>query len=147
MANSTPAGRARPLRGRSRGHALLQGRQASARIEAAKPQALEGTYRVILADVPWKYHGLNQADEYGHAERHYDCLNDNQLIEFKPDGKRLVKDFADDNAVLFLWVTSPMLIRCAAIIEAWGFEYKASFVWHKERHVMGHYNSVRHELH
>jgi N6-adenosine-specific RNA methylase IME4 len=39
-----------------------------------------------------------------------------------------------------------MLIRCAAIIEAWGFEYKASFIWDKVRHVMGHYNSVRHEF-
>ena len=39
-----------------------------------------------------------------------------------------------------------MLIRCAAIIEAWHFEYKAPFVWDKDRHVVGHYNSVRHEL-
>jgi N6-adenosine-specific RNA methylase IME4 len=31
------------------------------------------------------------------------------------------------------------------IIRAWGFEYKASFVWDKIDHVMGFYNSVRHE--
>ena len=43
-------------------------------------------------------------------------------------------------------MTSPLIIRCAPIIEAWGFAYKASFVWDKVRHVMGHYNSVRHEL-
>jgi Protein of unknown function (DUF3102) len=43
-----------------------------ARIAAAKPKALEGKYRIIYADPPWKYYGLNQADEYGHAERHYD---------------------------------------------------------------------------
>jgi hypothetical protein len=115
------------------------------RIKAAKPKPLEGTYRIIYADPPWKYHGLNQADEYGHAEAHYDCLDDNQLMEFKPDGQRLVKELADDNAVLFMWVTAPLLKRCFPIIEAWGFDYKANFVWDKEKHVMGFYNSVRDE--
>jgi N6-adenosine-specific RNA methylase IME4 len=67
-------------------------------------------------------------------------------MEFKPDGVRLVKELADANAVLFLWVTSPLLERCFSIIKAWGFNYKASFVWDKIKHVMGHYNSVRHEL-
>jgi N6-adenosine-specific RNA methylase IME4 len=29
---------------------------------------------------------------------------------------------------------------------AWGFKYKAQFVWDKVKHNMGHYNSVRHEM-
>jgi hypothetical protein len=29
---------------------------------------------------------------------HYECLDDNQLMEFKPDGRRLIKELADDNA-------------------------------------------------
>jgi N6-adenosine-specific RNA methylase IME4 len=45
-----------------------------------------------------------------------------------------------------MWVTSPLLERCFPIIRAWGFQYKASFVWDKVRHNMGFYNSVRHEL-
>ena len=122
-------------------------RDYNAKVEATRPRALQGTYRIIYADPPWKYVGLNQADEYGHAERHYDCLDDNQLCEYRPgDGKRTVKELADKDAVLFMWVTSPLLIRCAEIIEKWGFEYRASFVWDKARHVMGHYNSVQHEL-
>jgi len=32
------------------------------------------------------------------------------------------------------------------VITAWGFDYKASFVWDKIKHNMGHYNSVRHEF-
>jgi N6-adenosine-specific RNA methylase IME4 len=39
-----------------------------------------------------------------------------------------------------------LLQRCFAIIEAWGFRYKASFVWNKDAHVPGFYNSVRHEF-
>jgi N6-adenosine-specific RNA methylase IME4 len=117
----------------------------NARLRVAKPKALEGTYRIFYIDPPWKYHGLNQADEYGHAEAHYDCLDDEQLKQFKPDGKRLIKDLADKNAVLFIWVTAPLLERCFPIINAWGFKYKANFVWDKDAHVMGFYNSVRHE--
>ena len=33
-----------------------------------------------------------------------------------------------------------------AVVDAWDFEYKSSFVWDKIKHVMGHYNSVRHEF-
>jgi N6-adenosine-specific RNA methylase IME4 len=117
----------------------------NARIAATKPKPLEGTYRILYIDPPWKYHGLNQADEYGHAEAHYKCLDDQQLIEFKPDGERLIKDLADDNAILVLWVTAPLLERCFPILNAWGFKYKANFVWDKIDHVMGFYNSVRHE--
>ena len=117
----------------------------NARIAALKLKPLEGTYRIIYADPPWKYYGLNQAAEYGHAEEHYECLDDNQLMEFKPDGKRLIKELADDNAVLFMWVTAPMLERCFPIIEAWGFKYKTNFVWDKIKHGLGFYNSVRHE--
>jgi len=118
----------------------------NARIDATKPKSLEGTYRIIYIDPPWKYHGLNQADEYGHAERHYDCLDDNQLCEFRPDGKRLVKELADDNSVLFMWVTAPMLERSFPIIKAWGFDTRRFFVWDKVKHNVGYYNSVRAEL-
>ena len=57
-----------------------------------------------------------------------------------------VADIAEDNAVLFLWTTSPILEECFQVIKAWGFKYKASFVWDKIKHNMGHYNSVRHEF-
>jgi hypothetical protein len=57
-----------------------------------------------------------------------------------------VKEWVENDAVLFLWVTSPILAEAFQIVTAWGFEYKASFVWDKIKHNMGHYNSVRHEL-
>ena len=57
-----------------------------------------------------------------------------------------VSEWAEDNAVLFLWVTSPVLEEAFRVVHAWGFEYKASFVWDKIKHNMGHYNSVRHEF-
>jgi N6-adenosine-specific RNA methylase IME4 len=121
----------------------------NARIQTAKLKALEGTYRIILADPPWMYHcsQVNSAEKHYGAEDHYDSLNDTQLCEYRPGGgKRTVKELADKDSVLFLWVTAPMLERCFPIIEAWGFKYKTFFVWDKVKHNVGHYNSVRHEL-
>ena len=57
-----------------------------------------------------------------------------------------VADMTEENAVLFLWTTSPLLEECFEVIRSWGFKYKTSFVWDKVKHNMGHYNSVRHEL-
>lgn len=97
-----------------------------------------GKYQVIYADPPWQY---NQgADQHGAAIRHYNTMSIEQLCDLP------IKDLADDNAVLFIWVTSPQLEISFDVIKAWGFQYKTSFVWDKVKHVMGHYNSVRHEL-
>ena len=57
-----------------------------------------------------------------------------------------INDISAENAVLFLWVTSPIIEECFEVINSWGFKYKTSFVWDKVRHNMGHYNSVRHEF-
>ena len=98
-----------------------------------------GKYRVIYADPPWKY-GNSGLDDYGHAERHYPTMSIKELSALP------VKELTEDNAVLFLWATSPLLEECFEVIRAWGFEYKTSFVWDKVGHNMGHYNSVRHEF-
>ena len=96
-------------------------------------------YRVVYADPPWKY-GNSGLDDYGHAERHYPVMSIEELCDLN------VKDLAASDAVLFLWVTSPLLAECFDVIKAWGFKYKTSFVWDKVRHNFGHYNSVRHEF-
>lgn len=100
-------------------------------------------YRVIYADPPWSYND-KQAGEislnYGGAEKHYPSMSVKELCELG------VKGLAADDSVLFLWTTSPLLEDSFKIVNAWGFKYKASFVWDKVRHNMGHYNSVRHEF-
>jgi len=98
-------------------------------------------YRVIYADPPWNYGNSGTGiDNYGPAERHYPAMAIAELCALD------IKSIAEQNAVLFLWVTSPLLGECWPVIKAWGFEYKTSFVWDKVKHNYGHYNSVRHEL-
>lgn len=107
------------------------------RIEST-PVIPDGKYNVIYADPPWKYDfGF---DIYGAADRHYHTMSIQELCDLP------IQALVEDNAVLFLWVTSPKLFDAYKIIQAWGFEYKTSFVWDKVKHVMGHYNSVRHEF-
>lgn len=98
-----------------------------------------GKYRVIYADPPWSY-GNTMPDEFGEQRDHYPVMSLQEICAMP------VKEWAEDDAVLFLWVTSPILEESFQVINSWGFKYKASFIWDKVKHVMGHYNSVRHEI-
>jgi N6-adenosine-specific RNA methylase IME4 len=100
-----------------------------------------GKFHVIYADAPWSYgeHG-NQPGSQSRERDHYPVMELSEICALP------VKDWAEENAVLFLWTPSPMLKKAFEVIDAWGFEYKASFVWDKVDHNMGHYNSVRHEF-
>ena len=120
-------------------------RQQHAASMAAAPQLPTGRYRVIYADPPWKYNNsgvITETDNYGRAARHYPTMSISELCAMG----NTIKDMAEDNAVLFMWVTSPLLEECFNVIRSWGFQYKTSFIWDKIAHNFGHYNSVRHEL-
>ena len=96
-------------------------------------------YRVLYADPPWKY-GNTMPDYFKEQADHYPLLTVAEICDLP------VKDIVEDNAVLFLWTTSPILEESFQVIRSWGFTYRASFVWDKVKHNMGHYNSVRHEF-
>ncbi len=109
------------------------------------PELPNDKYRVLYADPPWQYNNagvITDSDAYGRAARHYPTMS---IAELCALGEK-VKELAEPDAVLFMWVTSPLLEECFDVIRAWGFQYKTSFVWDKVGHNYGHYNSVRHEL-
>jgi len=99
----------------------------------------DAKYRVLYADPPWSY-GNTQPDYQTEQRDHYPVMSLKEICELP------VESICEDNAVLFLWVTSPILEESFEVVRAWGFKYKASFVWDKVKHNMGHYNSVRHEF-
>lgn len=105
----------------------------------------EGTYRVLLADPPWKYSD-ELIEGYGAAEHHYPTLSTEEICVLDDAAGKAVPALAQDDAVLFLWATSPLLEDALRVVAAWDFSYKTSFVWDKVQHNYGHYNSVRHEL-
>jgi N6-adenosine-specific RNA methylase IME4 len=95
-------------------------------------------FGVILADPPWAYSDLGHSRR---VDRIYPLMRLTDICALP------VNKIALDDAVLFLWTTSPMLLREApAVIDAWGFKYKASAVWDKEIFGMGHYWRIQHEF-
>ena len=99
---------------------------------------MTGKYRVIYADPPWEYGQI--IDKYGPADNHYNTMSTEDICALP------VSEIAEDNAVLWIWATSPKIEEALQVTKAWGFTYKAMFVWDKIKHNYGHYNSVRHEL-
>lgn len=99
----------------------------------------QNRYRVIYADPPWSY-GNSMPEYFTEQKDHYTLMSIEEICKLP------IKEIAENNSVLFLWVTSPILEESFEVIKAWGFKYKSSFVWDKIKHNMGHYNSVRHEM-
>lgn len=108
-------------------------------IDTEQPPLPDKKYQVIYADPPWKY-DADFMKVCGHAGTHYKPMEIEQICNLPIDS------IIDENCVLFIWTTSPKLEDVYRVIEAWGFDYKTSFVWDKVKHNMGHYNSVRHEF-
>lgn len=125
--------------GTTAARAMREERAADMRQAVRLPNA---KYRVLYADPPWSYNDTADAGavQGQGAHHHYPCLTIAELCELE------IAAICEPDAVLFLWVTSPFLAECFDIVAAWGFTYKASFVWDKVKHNMGHYNSVRHEF-
>ena len=96
-------------------------------------------YSLVYADPPWQY-GNSMPEYFTEQANHYPLMSIDEICAMP------IKSIVQENAALFLWVTSPILQDAFKVIEAWGFKYKTSFVWDKIKHNMGHYSSVRHEL-
>jgi N6-adenosine-specific RNA methylase IME4 len=98
-----------------------------------------GKYRVIYADPPWSY-GNTQPDYHTEQRDHYPVMSLQEICDLP------IKEIAEDDSVLFLWVTSPILEESFVVVKSRGLKYKATIIWDKVKHNMGHYNSVRHEI-
>jgi len=91
--------------------------------DAPKLEKSKRKYSIIYADPPWKYFAGG---------------NKNQSIYYKgmeiEEIKKLpVENLANDNCILFLWVTFPMLKDVFEVIESWGFKYSTcGFNWVKK---------------
>jgi N6-adenosine-specific RNA methylase IME4 len=101
-----------------------------------------GKFRVIYADPPWQYNTPQHTREAQETilESHYPTMPLEDICALP------ITDLANDDAVLFLWATSPLLEQALEVMRSWGFKYKSAFIWDKVRHNVGYYNSVRHEF-
>jgi N6-adenosine-specific RNA methylase IME4 len=84
-------------------------------------------YNIIYADPAWSYTGnmMNSS-----ATDHYKTMSLQDICNLP------VKKIADNNCILFMWVTLPKLNQFMNVIESWGFEYKSTaFVWVKKNKI------------
>lgn len=109
------------------------------KIEESYAEMPTGKYRIVYADPPWEY-GNSMPSYFTEQADHYQLMSLDEICSLN------IRNITEENAVLFLWVTSPILRDSFRVVDAWGFNYKTSFIWDKVKHNMGHYNSVRHEI-
>lgn len=104
-----------------------------------------GPFQVIYADPPWSYGNKQFNPKTGRAtstaDDHYGTIT---LADLKV---LPVPDVVGDDALLFMWATSPHLDQAIELGRAWGFVYKTvAFVWEKVRKNPGAYTMSSVEL-
>jgi N6-adenosine-specific RNA methylase IME4 len=88
-------------------------------------------YNIIYADPPWTFKTYSEkGKEKKSPELHYNCM----LIE---DIYNLpIQSISENDCVLFLWVTNPLLEQGLECIKKWGFTYKTvGFSWYKRNKI------------
>lgn len=108
-------------------------------------------YNIIYADPPWQYKDKMKMEGVHGLIRGAVSFYQTMSLE---DIKAIpVKSICSDNAMLFMWVTMPLLDKAFEVMRAWGFTYKTcGFCWVKRTkngkiHLgMGHYTRGNAEL-
>lgn len=84
-------------------------------------------YQIIYADPPWRYDR-----EYKHKGSRDACMIYNTMT-IREVCEMPIQTIAEDDCILFLWVTFPKLQEGLNVIKLWGFEYKTvAFTWVKK---------------
>jgi len=86
-------------------------------------------YQIIYADPPWSYNDTQKAGGtvYFGASVRYNTMSNSEILKLP------IRDLSDENCVLFLWATSPLLPEAIETIKAWGFRFKTiAFCWNKQ---------------
>ena len=83
-------------------------------------------YDIMLIDPAWSYNDKALAGNRGACCK-YPVMNIDDIKKLP------VGSIAEDNCIMFLWVTMPKLNEVFDVIKAWGFEYKTvAFTWVKK---------------
>ena len=102
-------------------------------IETAQQNQHEKTnkkYASIVLDPPWMY-GRAYDPKGSRVANPYPEMSQEQL--------KVLEIPAMDDSVMFLWTTHKFLFDAKELMDHWGFDYKATLVWNKEKIGMGHW--------
>lgn len=85
-------------------------------------------FKTILADPPWQFQ-----NKTGKVAPEHKRLSRYATLELDDIKSLPVECAADASAHLYLWVPNALLPEGLAVMQAWGFRYKANIVWQKIR--------------
>lgn len=91
----------------------------------------------IYIDPPWLYE--NQATRAS-TGNHYGGMTVDELCDLP------VRDLAAADSHLHLWITNGFLFEAPKLFNAWGFEFRSSFIWVKPQTGIGNYWRNSHEI-
>lgn len=92
-------------------------------------------YNIIYADPPWSFNFQKRKGLSDEAKSNlYPTMRGKDIVSLP------VKELADDNAILFLWVMNSEIPLALEVIKSWGFTYKTvAFTWVKTRKTKYHF--------
>jgi N6-adenosine-specific RNA methylase IME4 len=90
-----------------------------------------GLFKTIVIDPPWPEYGGGKIKRG--ADRHYNLMSVEEIKALP------VMSIADRNAHLYLWATNNYLPAALACMAGWGFRYRTTITWVKDRIGLGQY--------
>lgn len=94
-------------------------------------------YNILVVDPPWSYNrkstgGTNKSG----SGQQYETMTKDVLIDLYDYIYPLMND---ENSVLFLWTTVPMLQDAIDVLFMWGYTYKTMITWVKRNNGLGNW--------
>lgn len=85
-------------------------------------------YKVLYLDPPWQYNDTRATAPHKGGAVHYQY----PTMSFEEIRDLPIKDISDRNALMFMWITYPMIMYIEPLMNAWGFKYKTiAYTWIK----------------
>ena len=103
--------------------------------EDVKP--VEGKFDILVIDPPWPY-GREYDPEGSRAANPYPEMEIEEIGAIELPDK--------DDSILWLWTTHKFLPIAYQLMDAWGYDYKATMVWDKMNMGMGHWLRMQTEF-
>jgi len=85
-------------------------------------------FSTVYADPPWRFQNRT-----GKVAPEHKRLNRYTTMALEDIMTMPVADIVNEKAHLYLWVPNALLPSGLAVMEAWGFTYKANIIWEKVR--------------
>ena len=98
-------------------------------------KAPNGLYDVIAIDPPWEY-----SERGGSSSKSFEDNGNRGGVDYPTmtvEELKKIKIPAKNDCVMFLWTTHAFLKDSFDLLNAWGFNYKATIVWDKVKMGMG----------